>query len=126
LAFDAVNLVPHGGRESDGRHTGLTILAGIDMDLEGFRATMSGDAPPAAPPALQALWRAARGEWAAAHELAQSLEDPVGAWVHAHLHRIEGDEDNAGYWYRRAGKPHSHQTLEAEWEEIAEALLARP
>ena len=96
------------------------------MDLEGFRATLGEAAPPTAPPALQALWRAAKGEWEAAHQLAQGQEDAAGSWVHAHLHRIEGDEANAGYWCRRAGKPHSRRPLEEEWAEIAEALLARP
>ena len=49
-------------------------------------------------------------------------DDATGAWVHAYLHRVEGDEFNAGYWYRRANKPHSQATLPAEWAEIATAL----
>lgn len=55
--------------------------------------------------ALQALWHAAHGEWTAAHEAAQASDDADAAWVHALLHRQEGDAANARYWYRRAGKP---------------------
>jgi hypothetical protein len=95
------------------------------MDLEAFRASLSQrEPPPGAGRALAALWRAAKGEWEAAHALAQAQDDAAGAWVHAHLHRIEGDEANAGYWYRRAGKPHCAAPLEEEWAEIAQALLA--
>lgn len=94
------------------------------MNLERFRASLADDAPPAVSPALEGLWRAAKGDWEAAHGLAQGQDDAVGAWVHAHLHRIEGDEANAGYWYRRAGKPHCRLPLEDEWAEIAGALLA--
>ena len=57
--------------------------------------------------------------------LAQSARDPAGAWVHAHLHRIEGDHSNAAGWYRRAGKPVCETPLDEEWAEIAEALLSR-
>lgn len=96
----------------------------MSTTFEQFKATLPNAAPPAGlDRALAALWHAAKGEWTKAHELAQEQEDATGAWVHAHLHRIEGDESNAGYWYRRAGKPHSRATLDAEWEEIARALL---
>jgi len=54
---------------------------------------------------LRALWLAGRGEWEQAHEIAQSDENLDGAWVHAYLHRVEGDTSNANYWYRRAGRP---------------------
>ena len=95
------------------------------MDLADFRRSLDAPEPPAeVGRALAALWRAARGEWERAHELAQAQDDAVGAWVHAHLHRIEGDEANAGYWYRRAGKPHSAAPLDEEWAAIVEALLA--
>ena len=58
-----------------------------------------------------------------AHRLAQAQDDKTGAWVHAHLHRVEGDLSNAGYWYRRAGRPESTAPLKEEWEAIAVALL---
>lgn len=94
------------------------------MDLQRFRASVKESEPPRISPALETLWWAAKGDWEAAHRLAQGQEDAAGAWVHAHLHRIEGDEANAGYWYRRAGKPHSRLPLDEEWAEIAAALLA--
>lgn len=73
-------------------------------------------------PLLAALWWDARGEWDRAHELAQSVETAEGAWVHAYLHRKEGDLANADYWYRRAGRRRPGVTLEQEWAEIADAL----
>jgi len=96
------------------------------MDFQQFKASLAQTAPPAnLSKALQALWQAAKGDWHAAHGLAQAQDDAVGAWVHAYLHREEGDLANAGYWYRRANRPTSQQSLEKEWEEIAQALLAK-
>lgn len=95
------------------------------MTLTEFKRTVSNAAPPAKiAPALRALWHDARGEWDAAHETAQSIEDDSGAWVHAYLHRKEGDAANAAYWYRRARQPVATDTLDAEWERIVTALLA--
>ena len=97
------------------------------MDLEGFRASLIHDRPPQGlGPALQALWREAKGDWDAAHRLAQGADGCEGAWVHAYLHRVEGNLSNAGYWYRRAGRPRSSAPLVEEWEEIAAALLQAP
>lgn len=94
------------------------------MDLEGFKTSIAQDAPPdGLGLALQALWQDAKGDWEAAHKLAQAQTDETGAWVHAYLHRVEGDLRNAGYWYRKAGKPESTAPLKDEWEEIAAALL---
>lgn len=79
-----------------------------------------------APPqgaALQALWWAAQGNWEAAHGCAQDGGGRDADWVHAYLHRVEGDLANAGYWYARAGKPAATGGLDAEWESIAGALL---
>ena len=70
-----------------------------------------------------ALWHDARGDWTAAHETAQEIKDAAGSWIHAYLHRKEGDLGNAGYWYQRAGKPEARGSLDAEWDEIASALL---
>jgi hypothetical protein len=70
------------------------------------------------------MWHDAKGDWEAAHRLAQSEETADGAWVHAYLHRVEGDLANAGYWYRRAGRPASEQPLADEWTAIVRALLA--
>ena len=77
--------------------------------------------PPAAP-ALAALWWAARGDWERAHALAQSADGRDGDWVHGYLHRVEGDLDNARYWYGRADRPVGIGPLDAEWGAIAAAL----
>jgi hypothetical protein len=95
------------------------------MTLIEFKGTLADAAPPVnLAPALRALWHDARGDWRTAHETAQSVEDGSGAWVHAYLHRKEGDAANAAYWYRRAGKAVAIGPLDAEWECIVSALLA--
>ena len=97
-----------------------------NMNFQEFRESLSGDAPPVnLGPALAGLWWDAKGDWEKAHESAQQDEGPAGAWVHAYLHRKEGDSSNAGYWYNRAGKPPAKTTLPTEWEEITVALLER-
>jgi hypothetical protein len=94
------------------------------MTLEEFKATLSDGSPPARLPGpLQALWLDARDDWEGAHEAAQRTDDDRGAWVHAYLHRKEGDAGNAAYWYRRAGRAVCRQTLDEEWASIVEALL---
>lgn len=60
------------------------------------------------------------GNWQLAHELIQDLDTPEAAWIHAYLHRKEGDAFNAGYWYRKAGKPVCHESLEKEWTQLWE------
>ena len=93
------------------------------MTLEEFQATVSSTTPPAVAPLLIALWHDARGDWDAAHHVAQDIDDESGAWIHAYLHRKEGDLGNAAYWYRRAGKPVATDSLDAEWARLAAALL---
>ena len=88
-----------------------------------FSATLEHEQPPVVPPVLVALWWAGRGDWHRAHETVQDLEGREAAWVHAHLHRQEGDLDNARYWYRRAGRRPREGALEAEWKEIVRILL---
>jgi hypothetical protein len=89
-----------------------------------FRASFSGAAPaPGLDAPLAALWWAANGGWDAAHRLVQDEATAGAAWVHAYLHRVEGDLGNAGYWYRRAAKPVAKDSLESEWERIASTLL---
>jgi hypothetical protein len=96
------------------------------MDLATFRVSLAVAAPPGELGlALQALWWEAKGDWGRAHELAQVDEGGAGDWVHAYLHRKEGDAGNAGYWYRRAGKPASRAPFAEEWSTIATALLVR-
>ncbi len=96
------------------------------MTLAELQASLSQSAPPSGVPRLvEALWRDARGDWEQAHEIAQSIDDLEGAWVHAYLHRKEGDLSNAGYWYSRAGRQRPDASLDEEWKEIAEALLGQ-
>ena len=95
------------------------------MHFDAFKSSLAGAAPPAgASLPVQALWWQAKGDWHRAHRLCQDARDRNGAWAHAYLHRVEGDETNAGGWYRRAGKSPSSLPLDREWEEIARALLA--
>lgn len=72
---------------------------------------------------LQALWYEAKGNWNKAHDLVQDEEGTAGAWIHAYLHRKEGDLSNAGYWYRRANKKIPNVSLQQEWEDIVEEFL---
>lgn len=95
------------------------------MNSAAFRNSLSAAAPPSGlGMASQALWWDAKGDWQTAHECAQAQEDAAGAWVHAYLHRKEGDLANAGYWYRRAGKPAGTGSLSAEWDAIVDGLLS--
>ncbi len=88
-----------------------------------LKASLS-DAAPASTfsPPLAALWWAAKGDWNAAHKIVQDEDTKDAAWVHAYLHRVEGDLGNAGYWYRQAGQPVATDSLEAEWERIVASL----
>ena len=93
------------------------------MTLSDFTTTLKNAAPPDVLPALVALWHDARGDWDMAHKVAQDVNDRNGAWVHAYLHRKEGDAGNAAYWYRRADQPVANGSLDAEWTRIVETLL---
>jgi hypothetical protein len=90
------------------------------------RAARAGEALPPLGGPLRALAEDARGDWEAAHAAAQAGEDAASAWVHAYLHRKEGDLANAGYWYGRAGRVKPAATLDEEWLAIARHLLAQP
>ena len=95
------------------------------MDYPAFRQSLSRSTPPdALDRALQGLWWDAKGDWQRAHECAQEQDDRRGAWVHAYLHRKEGDAANAGYWYRRTGGAAPELSLPEEWEAIVRTLLA--
>jgi hypothetical protein len=94
------------------------------MTSQEFRHTLHEDHPPAGlKPLLEALWWDAKGDWGRAHQIAQEMDSHDAAWVHAYLHRKEGDISNAGYWYRQAGKPHCGKGTEAEWLDILDSLL---
>jgi hypothetical protein len=94
------------------------------MKLSEFESSLDEKAPPPSLHlALQALWWDAKGDWKTAHECAQADEgDPSCDWVHAYLHRKEGDASNAAYWYRRVGKPVPHTPLPDEWRAIVTVL----
>jgi hypothetical protein len=90
-----------------------------------FSASLAHAAPPAGlTPALTALWWDGKGDWARAHDIINDMETPDTMAVHAYLHRKEGEQWNADYWYRKAGSQHRRPTLEAEWQALVEALLS--
>lgn len=94
------------------------------MTLAEFQLSQNQPTPPTGLSlALQSLWHDAKGDWNKAHELAQADSGPAGDWVHAYLHRKEGDQANAAYWYRRAGKPVCRQPLDTEWRGIVSELV---
>jgi len=96
------------------------------MNLAEFQLSQDQSAPPSGLSlALRSLWFDAKGDWDKAHELAQQDGGSSGDWVHAYLHRKEGNASNARYWYDRAGKPVSSSSLEEEWSAISKALLAQ-
>jgi hypothetical protein len=94
------------------------------MTFEDFNNSLTVSEPPVQlTPALAGLWWDAKGDWKQAHERAQEDEGPDASWVHAYLHRKEGDQENAAYWYRRAKKPICREPLDAEWRHIVSDLV---
>jgi len=94
------------------------------MTIEEFKLTVAqGELPEGLSPALIALWQEARGGWDAAHHIAQEMDDKTGAWIHAYLHRKEGNATSAAYWYRRAGRPVAADSVEDEWHRIVSELI---
>ena len=84
----------------------------------------SETAPPGLSREALALWHAKQGHWEESHEIAQEIHTPLGSWIHALLHVIEGDQWNADYWFAKAGKPsRGPQQIDALWDEIARAVL---
>ncbi len=94
------------------------------MKFAAFKASIDrAKPPPGVSLALQALWWEAKGDWDKAHECAQAAKGKAGDWAHAYLHRKEGDQSNAAYWYARVGQPVSTLSLPRECEAMARALL---
>ena len=94
------------------------------MNLTAFKESVAaGQFPANASPYLQALWYDGKEEWEKAHELIQDLPDKNASWIHAYLHRKEGDTWNADYWYQKAGKKRPDVSLEQEWEQMVSAFL---
>jgi hypothetical protein len=97
-----------------------------EMTVAAFRASLSGTEPPKLNAALRALWWDGKGDWDRAHEAAQEGAGPDGDWVHAYLHRKEGDLSNARYWYSRVGRTMPAGSLDEEWMDLVQSLLGRP
>ncbi len=96
------------------------------MTLQDFTDSLENESPPAGlSPALTALWIDGRGDWDKAHRTVQNETSREASWVHAYLHRKEGDDANAGYWYSRAAKGPFFGSLDDEWREIVTDLLNR-
>jgi hypothetical protein len=95
----------------------------VVVNAAAFKASLGGTSPPNVSVPLAGLWWAAKGDWDKAHKTVQDDEGREAARVHAYLHRVEGDLPNAGYWYRRAGKPVATGPLDAEWDALVAALL---
>lgn len=96
------------------------------MTIEAFKASLSEAEPPAGiSKSLEAMWYDGKGDWETSHNIAQDILSVDGSWIHAYLHRKEGDQGNAAYWYRRAGRNVPKLTLEEEWEEITIQLLLK-
>ncbi|NJM25307.1 MAG: hypothetical protein HC859_07290 [Bacteroidia bacterium] len=93
------------------------------MTPETFKDSLTDAEPPNLRAELTALWLAGKGNWDAAHNIAQDIHTTEGSWIHAYLHRVEGDLGNAAYWYHRASKPVCKTSLEEEWEQIVAAML---
>lgn len=85
----------------------------------------AGSFPDDIPPLIQSLLLESAGDWENAHRIAQNETSSDGSWVHAYLHRVEGDLGNASYWYRNAGRKLPEISLDEEWEYIAMALLEK-
>jgi hypothetical protein len=96
------------------------------MDLTEFKASISeGKIPENITVYLRSLWLDQYGDWEKAHSLIDKMEDADAAFLHAYLHRKEGDLGNAAYWYRRAGKVRPNISLEKEWEEMVSYFLQK-
>ena len=96
----------------------------IPLDLESFLASLEAETPEELwSEALKALWYDGKGDWDTAHNIAQDIPSLNGNWIHAYLHRKEGDKWNAGYWYRRANREYPTVSLDQEFHELAEEII---
>ena len=94
------------------------------MTFDQFKQSLSKSSPPSdISKYLESLWYDAKGDWERSHTIIQDINDHNASWIHAYLHRKEGDTWNADYWYSRAGKTRPAITLEAEWEEIVRQMI---
>ncbi len=97
----------------------------MPKDFIAFLETLSLSKPPSKwPLVLQSLWWDAKGNWHTSHDIAQDIHNSIGCWIHAYLHRKEGDDWNARYWYRQAGRPFPESTLAEELQELVEFVIS--
>ncbi len=94
-----------------------------DLTLEQFLLSLKNDHPPEFSVYLESLWYDKKGNWDKAHQIAQNIPDKGGSWIHAYLHRVEGDEWNSNYWYSRAGKVMPSISLSEEWDSLVKYFL---
>jgi hypothetical protein len=95
------------------------------MTFEDFKNSLTQTNPPAVSDLLKALWFEGKGDWESAHNIAQDIHNNDGSWIHAYLHRVEGDLGNASYWYSRANRKMPTSSLKDEWSAIVKELLER-
>ncbi|TVZ14468.1 hypothetical protein [Maribacter sp. MAR_2009_72] len=96
----------------------------MPQNYSEFNSTLQlSDPPKDWPDALKAMWYDAQENWEAAHDIAQELHSKLGSWMHAYLHRKEGDRFNSGYWYRLAGRTYPDISLDVELQKIVEFIL---
>lgn len=95
------------------------------MTFEDFKNSLTQTNPPAVSDLLKALWFEGKGDWESAHNIAQDIHNHDGSWIHAYLHRVEGDLGNASYWYSRANRKMPASSLKDEWGAIVKELLDR-
>lgn len=94
------------------------------MDIKSFKNSITNNHPPKTISKLmQGLWYDGKGDWSKAHDIIDGLDTKGAEWAHAYLHRKEGDQWNADYWYRRAGRTRPNISLDEEWEEIVKWAL---
>jgi hypothetical protein len=94
------------------------------MTLTQFESSLFNNHPPTGISLfLIAMWNDAKGNWQTAHEIIQDIETECGNWIHAYLHRKEGDEFNARYWYAKANRKFPTSSLSEEWDAIVTYLL---
>ena len=97
---------------------------GVPETISEFQKSLENSGPPGHwPEPLKALWYDARGNWEASHDIAQEMYSGMGSWIHGYLHWKEGDRWNAGYWYRKAGRPFPGHSLEDEFKILLQAAL---
>jgi hypothetical protein len=108
------------------KHAVFTLLRlTCPMTIEEFKTTLQATTPENSwNSLLRALWYDKKGSWEEAHNIAQDVHTKDGSWIHAYLHRKEGDNGNAGYWYHRAGKKMPTNSLDDEWTQLVKHFLA--